>query len=206
MSGERGGIWGVLRFARVYDGLQAALGAELWRKALVLDHGKPAPGERVLDLGCGTGALRRYVRDADYLGVDINPGYIATAAARYPPADDWRVADVSDLARLEAGQFDLVMGAGLLHHLSDDDARALIKNSAALLKPGGRLAMIDPVFLERQRPVARLLARMDRGRHVRAPEEYRALLASVLADAEVTIRANLLRLPYDHAVSTGRAP
>ena len=157
-------------------------------------------------MGCGTGALRRYVRDADYLGVDNNPGYVAAAARRYPPASDWRVSDVSELARLEAGRFDLVMGAGFLHHLDDDRARALLADAAALLKPGGRLAMIDPVFLEDQRPASRLLSRLDRGRHVRYPREYRALLSSALSDVEIIVRPNLLRIPSDHAVSTGRAP
>ena len=37
------------------------------------------PRKSYLDVGCGTGFLRDYLREADYLGVDLNPKYIAAA-------------------------------------------------------------------------------------------------------------------------------
>ncbi|MDW3203909.1 MAG: class I SAM-dependent methyltransferase [Alphaproteobacteria bacterium] len=207
MSAERRhGLWHLLSRAGVYDTLQAVLGAEKWRRALIEDHAKPLAGERILDLGCGTGALRRYVRQADYLGIDRNPDYIAAASERYPPASDWMAADVADLAAIEPGRFDVVVGAGLLHHLDDTVSQEMIRTAASLLKPGGRLAMLDPVFIDGQHPIARRLAELDRGCHVRRPDEYRALLSPVFQSVEIVIRDDLLNLPYNHAISIGRRP
>ena len=53
------------------------------------------PGKSYLDVGCGTGFLRDHLKDADYLGVDLNPNYIA--AAQHRRGDCFQVGDALHL-------------------------------------------------------------------------------------------------------------
>lgn len=104
-------------------------------------------GHSFLDLGCGSGlhaaaALRlgaRMVRAVDY-----DPGCVAVAQAtlrRFVPDGDWRVerADALSPGSLPAEGFDVVYSWGVLHHTGD--VWAAIRNSAALVLPGGSLAL-----------------------------------------------------------------
>lgn len=77
---------------------------------------------------------------------------------------------------------------GVLHHIDDDTAVAVLACAAQRLVSGGRLVAIDPVLLERQNPVARALALVDRGKHVRALAGCRALADEILDSAEDSLR------------------
>lgn len=97
----------------------------------------------ILDAGCGAGysaiaLFGDHLRAHDYLGVDLAPGALATARARFAehgyPAD-FLLASVSDLPLPDAA-FDLVFSEGVLHHT--DDTRAAFLQVATKLKPGGR--------------------------------------------------------------------
>lgn len=108
-----------------------------------------APGERVLDVGCGVGrwSLQLALRGALVTGIDLSPTMIDEAARR---AEMRGVAGrcrflVQDLAALEAGEtFDLVLGVTVLQHILD--ARALgaaVHRMAAHLAPGGRMVLLE---------------------------------------------------------------
>jgi hypothetical protein len=92
------------------------------------------------------------------------------------------------------------MAFGVLHHLEDGSARQLFHGARTVLKAGGRLVTIDPVFLPEQNSMARYLVSRDRGRNVRYPESYAALAQGIFAAVEPTVLRNTLRIPYDHAV------
>lgn len=65
---------------------------------------------------------------------------------------------------------------GVLHHLSDDDAKVILSSVRSQLKPSGRLITLDPCFTEPQNPIARFLIKHDRGCNVRTPEQYSKLV------------------------------
>lgn len=68
----------------------------------------PEPGERIVDLACGTGALTRLLRsqtDGAVVGVDLNPAMVAVAQ-RHGGDIDYRVDDAASLA-LDDVSFDL---------------------------------------------------------------------------------------------------
>lgn len=99
----------------------------------VLDLLGPAPGEHVLDIGCGDGALTRQIaeRGARVTGVDSSPEQIR--AAQELGLD----AHVADAAALTFdGEFDAVFSNAALHWVKDQDAAAA--GAARALKPGGR--------------------------------------------------------------------
>lgn len=113
-----------------------------------------APGDRVLDLGCGFGrhaygALRR---GADVAACDVGraelaevSGMIAAmrAAGEVPPAASGTAVG-ADARRLPFadGAFDRIIAAEILEHMADDGAAA--EELARVLRPGGTLAVTVP--------------------------------------------------------------
>jgi ubiquinone/menaquinone biosynthesis C-methylase UbiE len=86
--------------ADAYEQLLVPAIFEPWARGLV-DLADPRPGERVLDVACGTGAVaraaaRRVGADGTVTGVDVNAGMLATARAT-DAAIEWRQADASAL-------------------------------------------------------------------------------------------------------------
>ena len=102
----------------------------------LLDLLAPAPGERILDVGCGTGHLTAKIAraGATVVGVDSSADMIAQARANYPHID-FRVADVTALGLSDA-PFDAVFSNAVLHWVPNADAAA--QNIFRALRPGGR--------------------------------------------------------------------
>ena len=119
--------------AALYDrhhGFVASYGQDLLELLAAL------PGERVLDLGCGTGdhvALlrsRRVVAD----GVDASAEMIARAEAKYPDFPYFSVADARELAVED--RYDAVFSNAVLHWVPEPERVAA--SVARALRPGGR--------------------------------------------------------------------
>lgn len=100
------------------------------------------PGERVLDVACGTGVGARLAREAvgrgsDVTGLDVNPGMLAVARAATPAemAIDW-VEAPAEAMPLPDDSFDAVLcGMGLQFF---SDRRAGLAEIRRVLRPGGR--------------------------------------------------------------------
>jgi len=112
------------------------------RHGFIIERGRalvdlldPRAGERILDLGCGTGDIAATMaeRGAQVVGVDASPAMIESARARFP-ALDFRVTNAAELPFDAA--FDAVFSHAALHWVprADDAARGI----ARALKPGGR--------------------------------------------------------------------
>jgi trans-aconitate methyltransferase len=104
--------------------------------AYLLDLLDPQPGERVIDLGCGTGALSVEIaeRGADVLGIDGSPEMIAAARTRFPELS-FVVASGLDFNVVQP--YDAVFSNAALHWMSDDPD-AVIARVYDALEPGGR--------------------------------------------------------------------
>ena len=106
-------------------------------------------GSRVLDLGCGTGALARELRKlgaSAVIGVDLSERMLEQARARTP--DQHIVFQRADLETFapEPVSFDLVVSSLALHYIADFPA--LARRIAAGLRPGGRFvfSVEHPIF------------------------------------------------------------
>ena len=99
-------------------------------------------GMRVLDVGCGTGALsRRIARVArEVVGIDPSAAMIDRARRSAPGNARFEVRSLHDLPPGE--RFDAVLASHLLHHM--DIAGALVPLQRCLA-PGGLLLIVDPV-------------------------------------------------------------
>ena len=102
------------------------------------------PPRRALDVGCGSGALTRWLaRDAlEVVGIDLSPRMIARARAATEASPNLRY-EVADVMRWEPGApFDLITAVASLHHVPLAPALARL---AAWVRPGGSLVVHDLV-------------------------------------------------------------
>lgn len=120
-----------------------------WRRQLrLLREARPGGLGDVLSLGCGRGQFEVLVAEAadHVVGIDLSEESIEDARARAVAEGIENVEFVcADLVDFEPDrQFDVVLCMGFLHHLSDDEGRALMKNVRAHLRDGGLLHTQDP--------------------------------------------------------------
>ena len=109
-----------------------------------------APSEDVLEVGCGTGevAMRAKVRagaTGAVAGIDPAPEMIAMAREKAAQAGldiDYRVAAAEALPFV-GGTFDVVVSSLMLHHLPEDLKPRALAEIRRVLKPGGRLVIVD---------------------------------------------------------------
>ncbi|HVE34324.1 MAG TPA: class I SAM-dependent methyltransferase [Gemmatimonadaceae bacterium] len=143
---------GIVHWAAQYDLLVkvAMLGREGRMRERMLDLARIAPGESVLDVGCGTGTLaiaaKRRVGDAGRVdGVDASPEMIQRAVKKSKRAHSgasFRVAHAESLP-FETSHFDVVLSTVMLHHLRRDVRAQAIQEMRRVLKPGGRILIVD---------------------------------------------------------------
>ncbi len=99
---------------------------------------EPRAGERILDLGCGSGQLTARIAEsgADVMGLDRSEEMIAEARRNFPPLK-FVVADAADFA-LET-TVDAVFSNAALHWVKNADGAA--QSAARALRPGGRFVV-----------------------------------------------------------------
>ncbi|MEV7770290.1 methyltransferase domain-containing protein [Kitasatospora sp. NPDC086791] len=119
------------------------------------------PGDRALDVGCGTGYLTLCVADAvgptgSALGIDPSPDVLAHARRRAVRHPQCAFADgiAEDLPGPDGG-YDLVVSSLMVHHLPEDVRARAAAEMYRVLRPGGRLLLAD--FRPPANPLARHL-------------------------------------------------
>jgi ubiquinone/menaquinone biosynthesis C-methylase UbiE len=128
----------------------SSIGFERVRDQLLVTSG-PRPADACVDLGAGTGfvALALAPLVDSVLAVDISSVMAESLATHAAEAGLRNVTtEVADLRtfRLPAASVDLVVSSYALHHLRDDDKRALAVEAARWLRPGGRIVVADMMF------------------------------------------------------------
>jgi ubiquinone/menaquinone biosynthesis C-methylase UbiE len=126
----------VARVGRIHDAL--------------LDRASIRPGQRVLEIGCGTGNLltalgRRRVPDLDVLGTDPDPAALGKArrkAARAKLPLRYERAYAGELP-LPDDSVDRVLSSYMLHHLDATAKAGALREVRRVLRPGGELHLVD---------------------------------------------------------------
>lgn len=163
----------------------------------VIDLLSPRPGERILDLGCGDGALSLRLMElgCTVVGVDASPEMVGAAKSL---GLDARIMDGQALHF--AGEFDAVFSNAALHWMKDP--RAVLSGVWRALRPGGRFVG----EFGGHGNVASIVAALDSALAARGvtatcpwffprPEEYRTLLEAsgfAVADLDLIPRPTLL--------------
>jgi len=120
-------------------------------RTAVLDAAFLSGGERVLDLGAGSGflSLAMAPRVREVVAVDISDAMLERLQAEAQEAGLVNVeVQVADLAALDcpANSVDVIVSSYALHHLTDVDKLALVARAHGWLRPGGRLVIADMMF------------------------------------------------------------
>ena len=196
----------LLSSATLYRWSQAVVGGRHARRLFVERFVRPEPGLKVLDIGCGPGDILDFMPDVDYVGVDLDANYVSAATRRHGHRGTFLQGSVAGFEIPGAGSFDLVLAAGLLHHLDDTDAGHLFRLARRALVPGGRLLTLDGCFEPGQGRIARFMLEADRGRHVRTRQAYEALACEVFPSVDSSIEERFFHVPYTLLVMNCSAP
>lgn len=195
------GIRGILSAATIYQITQDLVLKKHSLKNIIDTYLRPCTGQLVLDVGCGTGKIASYFSgDVRYVGVDLSPTYIEYAQKTYGRYGQFINCDLRDFAFATLGRPDLVLAMGLLHHLDDAEVLQLFHQVATIMAADARLVTMDPCWIAKTNPWANFIIAMDRGRNVRTLDHYYDLASQVFPDIKVTLRQDLLRIPYNHAI------
>lgn len=145
------------RFAPVYDAVTLLFSTGRWRgwQARVLPHARG----RVLDVGCGTGALlERLAARGEAVGLDLSPGMLAKAARRHGERGSGAALVCADVQQLpfRDGAFDSVVSTFAINAVPDLDSA--LAEMLRVLRSGGSLAFITVGESERGGLATRLAA------------------------------------------------
>jgi len=142
----------VIRWARFYDLVTwlMTFGQEPGIRRMTIELAGIKKGERVLDVGCGTGTLTIAARrqagpTGEVHGIDPSAEMIGVArqkAARAGVDARFQGAVIEKLP-FPDGHFDVVLSSLMLHHLPADVKRAGFVELRRVLKPGGRFLAVD---------------------------------------------------------------
>lgn len=145
------GIRGALRYLRWLP--------RMWRSAIndaVVDLVDPQEGETVVDLGAGVGAgaMRAAARGARVIAVEPTPFLRRALAlrrmARRPRGDIEVVDGAAEHIPVADGTIDAVWAVNTMHHWNDVERG--VAEIARVLRPGGRVLLIDEVFTDPAHP------------------------------------------------------
>jgi SAM-dependent methyltransferase len=108
----------------------------------VADAARVQPGQRVVDVACGTGVLARAIAErvgpgGSVVGLDINAGMLAVARRQAPQIEWWQ--GPAEALPFDSDSFDAVVSQfGLMFF---GDRRAAVAEMARVVRPGGRLVV-----------------------------------------------------------------
>ena len=127
--------------------------------------------EQVLDVGCGNGLLligaAQKLTTGTAVGVDIFAENLESHNSRDSVLHNARLAGVANRVEVhhadarelpfEDGRFDVVTSSLMLHHLNNADQKTAVRQMLRVLKPGGKLVIVEVAFAGRlQKLMARL--------------------------------------------------
>ena len=139
-------------WARFYDAFSwlISLGKAPAIRRTAIEVAGVVPGDKVLDVGCGTGSLAIAAKgkagpDGEVHGIDAAPEMIEVArqkAARKGVDVGFHVGLIEEIP-FPDGHFDLALNTFVLHHLPHDLKRKGFAEIRRVLKPGGRFVAAD---------------------------------------------------------------
>lgn len=136
---------------------------QVWH-SLLIQQISPESGDRIVDVGCGTGSLairlKSHVPAATVIAIDPDPSVLRIArrkAARLRIEVDWREGFLTQSVAQELGPIDKVVSSLVFHQVPLVEKSEILESIRALLVPGGQLHIAD--YGQQRSTVMRVLFR-----------------------------------------------
>ena len=139
----------------------------------------------LLEVGCSVGntsAAFTGFPGISFTGIDIDPSAIAFAKRNFKKHANFRFLHTSLEALAETGEkFDLILFAGVCHHVDNPTLAQMLKAAVKCLKPHSKLVVIDPLLPVKEDGgfVNFFMKHFEKGRHLRSHEDLLSALAHV---------------------------
>jgi ubiquinone/menaquinone biosynthesis C-methylase UbiE len=185
---------------RLYDPFVGLLLRDTAFKRQLVEQARIGPGQRVLDLGCGTATLSLLIKrrqpDAEVVGIDPDPAVLAIARAKAAGAGEAIALDEGSATALPYpdGSFDRVLSSLVFHHLTRADKFQAAREVARVLRPGGEFHVADFGWPHTRvmALIAQIIGRLEHAHdnvRGRLPEIFRR---SGFEDVQITDRSSTL--------------
>jgi ubiquinone/menaquinone biosynthesis C-methylase UbiE len=147
---------------------KTTLGREGAMRAITISLAGVKSGDSVLEIGCGTGTLSLAAKQqagpsGKVFGIDAIPGMIEASQSKATLANmdvTFKLGSINDIPYPE-NQFDVVMCSFMIFHMSEGVRRKGFTEIHRVLKPNGRLLIIDSALPTQ--PIPRAIAKMLMG-------------------------------------------
>jgi len=144
-------------------------------KRIISEELSPKKGDRILDVGCGTGDLADAFSICDYVGIDLSQEYVDTASelhkGQFKQMDARRLEFTNE-------EFDMIFVYGLFHHLSDKDTKSVLSEIERVVKKNGKILILEDIpTRSKLNFYGKLVHYLDRGAFIRPVEEWERLLS-----------------------------
>jgi len=196
----------ILALPSLYRFFQDIVGANALRRSFISNVGSITSETRILEIGCGVGSNLDYLPEGvKYVGFDISEKYILQARCRYAGKGDFFVSSVTDMNSFKQLEpFDFVFAIGVLHHLPDNLIIRVCEQAKGAMRSGGKFITFDPCWMADQPLSEKIIAYLDRGKYIRATDQYINLLKTSFSSFETKI-LDTRHLPFASTICVIKA-
>lgn len=186
----------------MYRMSQLLFGGRSLKKYVFANYWVSYPGMKILDIGCGPAQDRDLLgSDTLWTGLETSEKYVRSVKKSLRPNDSIFHGDVSTLLELGLADFDVVLLSGVLHHLDDKLAIALLTDCSKVLNSSGKIFTIDPVRVPKASKLEVYLINSDRGKFVRTNIAYDQLIPTNISRKSIEVVKSVGFLPQSTRVA-----
>ena len=165
----------IVSIPMIYDLLQTLVGAKQVRSRLQRQLINLPKEALVVDVGGGTGLNRSlFTSDMRYICFDNDPLKLEGMMQKSIDGDPL-LGDAGKIP-IQTASVDIVICTSVTHHLLDDVLDGFLQESMRILKPDGKLVVLDAVWLPHRLP-SRILWKYDRGSYPRTAQTLHETLS-----------------------------
>lgn len=131
------------------------------------------PLDKILDIGCGTGAFSLLFKPENYTGIEISPKKVAYCQQKFPNYTFLQMSGTQ--LNFPDNCFDVILVLGVFHHIHDTHATKMLEEIKRVLKPRGTALVIEPTLSSTSSRLNRYMQFIDKGEFIRYDEQYQNL-------------------------------